>query len=145
MYSMKFKVVFLSMIAAFALAACEKKTEEAPVAPVTPAEQAAPAPAAPEDAVEPVAEAEATETDATEAEATSSTGIPECDEFIEKALACYEAKVPENMRGALIDGVNQMKSLWAQAGEAEKAATAEACKQALENSKASLQAYGCEM
>lgn len=139
---MKFKILFLALVSGFILSACDKKTETAPAPtqPATTTQQAAPAepaatsaePAAP--AAEPAVTASA-----------DSTGIPECDEYLTKVRACYETKVPEAARGAMVDGLNQMKAAWLATPADQKAALADACKQATEAAKASLQAYGCTM
>lgn len=84
---MKLNALFLVAAATLALAACkpaEKPAEEAPTAETAPAaEVTAPAaePAAPA-ATAPVAD-------------TASTGVPECDTYLEKVYACISDKVPE--------------------------------------------------
>ncbi|MGL4668589.1 MAG: hypothetical protein ACRCWR_11765 [Saezia sp.] len=136
---MKFKILLLALISAAFLSACDKKETPAP-APDTNAQQTT-QPAAP--AAEPTAPA--AEPAAAPAAAAGSTGVAECDEYLTKVMTCYETKVPEAVRGAMVDGLNQMKAAWMATPADQKGALADSCKQALEGSKASLQAYGCTL
>ena len=135
---MKFKIFFLALVSAFVLSACDKKEAAAPATPPasTMTQQAAP-----------VAEATPAETEAAEAEVADAepvaASVAECDEYFDKVMSCYETKVPEAARSALVDAMNQAKASWVAENDEEKAALAESCKQMLEASKASLQAYGC--
>ncbi|CAK7031477.1 hypothetical protein [Saezia sanguinis] len=139
---MKIKLLFLSILAAFALAACDNKSDSSTTAATsTPAPAAAPAepaaapaePAAP--AAEPAAPAE-------EPAATAdSTGVAECDEYLEKVLACYEQHIPAGQREAMVSGLDQVKAGWAQIED--KSALAEACKQAMDAAKQQFGAMGC--
>lgn len=143
---MKIKLLFLSILAAFALAACDNKSDSsttaatpAPAPAAAPAEPAAaPAePAAP--AAEPAAPAE--EPAAEPAATADSTGVAECDEYLEKVLACYEQHIPAGQREAMVSGLDQVKAGWAQVED--KAALAEVCKQAMDAAKQQFGAMGC--
>ncbi|RUS65474.1 hypothetical protein CUZ56_02931 [Saezia sanguinis] len=143
---MKIKLLFLSILAAFALAACDNKSDSSTTAATsTPAPAAAPAepaaapaePAAP--AAEPAAPAE--EPAAEPAATADSTGVAECDEYLEKVLACYEQHIPAGQREAMVSGLDQVKAGWAQIED--KSALAEACKQAMDAAKQQFGAMGC--
>lgn len=134
---MKLNALFLVAAAtlALALAACkpaEKPAEEAPTAETAPAaEVTAPAaePAAPA-ATAPVADT-----------ATASTGVPECDTYLEKVYACISDKVPEAQRAAMKQGIEQTQSGWSTV--TDKTALATQCKTAMEQAKTSFGAMGC--
>lgn len=131
---MKLKALFLVAAATLALAACkpaEKPAEEAPAAETAPAAEAAPAaePAAP------TAPAPAADT------ATASTGVPECDTYLEKVYACISDKVPEAQRAAMKQGIEQTQSGWSTV--TDKTALATQCKTAMEQAKTSFGAMGC--
>ena len=143
---MKIKLLFLSILAAFALAACDNKSDSSTTAATsTPAPAAAPAepaaapaePAAP--AAEPAAPAE--EPAAEPAATADSTGVAECDDYLEKVLACYEQHIPAGQREAMVSGLDQVKAGWAQIED--KSALAEACKQAMDAAKQQFGAMGC--
>ena len=72
-------------------------------------------------------------------------GVPECDEYIKKYLACIDSKVPEASRAQVRLGVEQMKTAWKQAAATPegKAALATGCQQATIAAKSVVQAYGC--
>jgi hypothetical protein len=131
---MKLNALFLVAAATLALAACkpaEKPAEETPTAETAPAaEVAAPAaePAAP--APTPVADT-----------ATASTGVPECDTYLEKVYACISDKVPEAQRAAMKQGIEQTQSGWSTV--TDKTALATQCKTAMEQAKTSFGAMGC--
>jgi len=87
-------------------------------------------------------------TGTTSSTATSSSdkiGIAECDDFIAKYEACTP-KVPEAGRAAYKDAMDQWRKQWKQlaANPTTKGTLASICKQAAEQQKASLKAYGCE-
>ncbi len=75
----------------------------------------------------------------------SSFGVPECDAYMEKYLACVESKVPEAVRGTMRTQIEQTKSQWKQAASTPegRAGLAAACKQASEAAGAAMKAYGC--
>lgn len=127
---MKLNALFLVAAATLALAACkpaEKPAEEAPAAEAAPAaETAAPMEAAP------VAAADT---------ANASTGVPECDTYLEKVYACISDKVPEAQRAAMKQGIEQTQSGWSTV--TDKTALAAQCKTAMEQAKTSFGAMGC--
>lgn len=77
--------------------------------------------------------------------AASGFGVPECDDYMTKYLACIDSKVPEAARAAVRQGVEQTKASWTQAAQTPqgKEGLAMACKQATEAAKAAMSAYGC--
>lgn len=121
---MKLNTVFLAAAATLALAACKPANK--------PVEDTAPA----ADAVAPLA-------DATPAANTvdAGTGVPECDQYLEKVYACISDKVPEAQRDMMKQGIEQSKSSWA--AITDKAALATQCKAAMDQAKASFGAMGC--
>ncbi|MFI5182950.1 MAG: hypothetical protein ACHQNV_01020 [Vicinamibacteria bacterium] len=72
-------------------------------------------------------------------------GVPECDSYMKKYLACIDSKVPETARGMLKQGLDQTKAAWKQAAATPqgKAGLAQACTQAEATAKQSTGAYGC--
>lgn len=72
-------------------------------------------------------------------------GVPECDAYLEKYLACVESKVPEAVRATMRAQIDQTKSQWKQAASTPEGRTglAAACKQASEAAGAAMKAYGC--
>ena len=76
-----------------------------------------------------------------------SVGVAECDEFIKKYAECVESKVPDAQRGALNDGLKKMVEGWKEAAKtpAGKEGLATGCKMAMDQTKASLSAFGCNM
>ena len=73
-------------------------------------------------------------------------GVPECDQYVKKYLACVDSKVPEAARTMVRQSLDQTKAGWKQAAATPqgKAGLASACTQADANSKQAMQAYGCE-
>jgi hypothetical protein len=73
-------------------------------------------------------------------------GVPECDNYMRKYLACVDSKVPEAARPMLKRALDQSKTAWKQAASTPqgKAGLAAACTQAESASKQSMAAYGCE-
>ncbi|WP_282271419.1 hypothetical protein [Stenotrophomonas sp. PS02298] len=122
---MKTQLLILAAIGTLALAGC-KKAET----PATDAPAAAPAAAAAE-----VTPAPATDT------VKASTGVPECDQYLEKVYACISDKVPEAQRDMMKQGIEQSRSAWA--GVTDKTELANQCKTALEQAKTSFGAMGC--
>jgi hypothetical protein len=76
---------------------------------------------------------------------TGEFGVPECDDYMRKYLACIDSKVPESARVMMRQQIDQTKASWKQAASTEqgKAALATGCRQATEAAKAAMQAYGC--
>ena len=72
-------------------------------------------------------------------------GIAECDDFIAKYDACTP-KVPVAGRAQYKDAMDQWRKQWKQhaANPNTKGTLTSICKQAAEQQKASLKAYGCE-
>jgi hypothetical protein len=72
-------------------------------------------------------------------------GVPECDDYFKKYLACIDSKVPEAARAQVRQGLDQTKAAWKQAAATPeaKAALATGCKQATETAKTAMAAYGC--
>jgi len=75
----------------------------------------------------------------------SEFGVPECDEYIKKYLACIDSKVPESARAMVRQGLDQTKASWKQAASTPegKQGLAMGCKQATETAKSAMAAYGC--
>ena len=126
---MKTQLLILAAIGTLALAGCKKAETPATDAPAaTPA--AAPATAAAE-----VTPAPATDT------VKAGTGVPECDQYLEKVYACISEKVPEALRDMMKQGIELSRSAWA--GVTDKTELANQCKTALEQAKTSFGAMGC--
>jgi hypothetical protein len=72
-------------------------------------------------------------------------GVPECDSYMQKYLACIDSKVPEAARAQLRQTLEQSKAAWEQAASTAegRAALASACTQAEAAAKQGMQAYGC--
>ncbi|HET6783134.1 MAG TPA: hypothetical protein VFH12_04795 [Pseudoxanthomonas sp.] len=132
---MKLNALFLAAAATLALAAC--KPADKPADAAAPAADTAAAPAA--DA----AAAPAADTAAAPAADTvnASTGVPECDTYLEKVYACISDKVPEAQREAMKQGIDQSKASWS--AVTDKTALAAQCKTAMEQAKTSFGAMGC--
>ena len=122
---MKFNILALAALTTLALAACKPAEEATPVADAPAVE----APAA--------TEAVAATTDTVEA----GTGVPECDQYLEKVYACISDKVPEAQRDMMKQGIEQSKSSWA--AVTDKAALAAQCKTAMDQAKTAYAAMGC--
>ncbi|HSX60847.1 MAG TPA: hypothetical protein VLF18_11660 [Tahibacter sp.] len=122
--------------AVLVLAACQKQPEPAKPA-TTPAPATAPA-------TPPPAAAPATPPPTTTA-AVDSVGVPECDNYITKYMACVSGKVPEASRAQLQASLDQMRTAWKQAAatDAGKASLAQACTAANDAAKSSMSAFGC--
>lgn len=127
---MKLNALFLAAAATLALAACKPADKPADAAPA--AEAAAPAAEAP---AAPAAEATPA------AVANASTGVPECDTYLEKVYACISDKVPEAQREAMKQGIEQSKAGWSSI--TDKTALAAQCNTAMEQAKTSFGAMGC--
>lgn len=126
---MKLNALFLAAAATLILAACKPADKAADAAaPATEATAAAPA------------------TDASAAAPTvdtvnASTGVPECDTYLEKVYACISDKMPEAQRDMMKQGIEQSKASWS--AVTDKAALAAQCKTAMDQAKASYGAMGC--
>jgi hypothetical protein len=77
--------------------------------------------------------------------AAGDFGVPECDDYMKKYIACVDSKVPDAARPAMKQSLDQVKAAWKQAASTPtgKAGLAAACTQALGVAKQSFAAYGC--
>jgi hypothetical protein len=133
---MKLNVLFVAAVAALALSAC--KPADKPADEAVPAAEATAMPAADAPASEaPAAVAPAASADTVNA----STGVPECDTYLEKVYACISDKVPEAQRDMMKQGIDQSKASWS--AVTDKTALAAQCKTAMEQAKTSFGAMGC--
>lgn len=133
----RFARPLLIATAVLALAACQKESEPAKPA-ATPAPATAPA-------TPPPAAAPAAAPAATAPVTADSVGVPECDNYITKYVACVSGKVPEASRAQLQASLDQMRAAWKQAAATPdgKASLAQACTAANDAAKSSMQAFGC--
>lgn len=126
---MKEKVLLVAALTgAIALSACSKPADK-------PADAAAPAATA--DAAKPADAPAATNV------ADGVTGVKECDDYLNKVMACFNDKIPEAQRGAMKAALEQSKSQWA--AVADKSALAAQCKSAAEQAKSAYAAFGCTL
>ena len=111
---------------ALGLAACggAKQDTAAPAKPASTTQQAAPA---------------------TTTAAVSDFGVPECDDYINKYLACIDSKVPEAGRAMVRQQLEATKAQWKQAAATPqgKQGLAMGCKAASDAAKQAMAAYGC--
>jgi hypothetical protein len=72
-------------------------------------------------------------------------GVPECDEYMKKYIACIESRVPEAGRAVLKQSLEQQKAAWKQAAATPEGrrGLAMGCTAAAEHAKTAVQAYGC--
>jgi hypothetical protein len=77
--------------------------------------------------------------------AAGDFGVPECDAYMKKYLACVEGKVPEAQRAMMRQQLDQTKMAWQQAAATPqgKAGLAMGCKQIDQQSGPAMKAYGC--
>lgn len=130
--------VGLLAVLGLGLAACGKDELSVPT-PAAPAAVTAPAAATPvAPPPPPVAPTDSTAS-------AGEVGIAECDDYLNKYEACLNGKVPEAARAALQQSLEATRDAWRQAaGNAHGAdALRNACVQARESTRSSLQAYGC--
>jgi hypothetical protein len=122
---MKFNILALAALTTLTLAACK------------PADTAATA------ADAPVVEAPATAGPAVATTDTvdAGTGVPECDQYLEKVYACISDKVPEAQREMMKQGIEQSKAGWS--ALTDKTALAAQCKTAMDQAKTAYAAMGC--
>ncbi len=75
----------------------------------------------------------------------SEFGVPECDDYLTKYLACIDSKVPEAARVSVRQSLDQTKAQWKQAAATPegKAGLAMGCKAASDAAKTAMSAYGC--
>lgn len=130
----------VALAALIVLGACDKK----PADTAAPAADAAPPAATPATTAATAAPAVPTEPAPTAAVA-DSIGVAECDDFLARYAACVDDKVPEASRAALQQSLDATRAGWKQAVAAGgKDTLAQACTTMREQSRASMQAYGCE-
>jgi hypothetical protein len=79
------------------------------------------------------------------APAAAEFGVPECDDYLKKYLACIDSKVPEAGRAMARQALDQTKASWKQAASTPqgKSGLAMGCKAATDSAKTSMAAYGC--
>lgn len=125
---MKWESAAALVAAALVTAACADSKPAAPPATTAPAATAAPATTAPAATV-----------------ASAEFGVPECDEYMTKWLACVDSKVPAEQRGLYKSAIEQSKASWKQAASTPqgKQGLAMACTQSLAATKQALAAYNC--
>jgi hypothetical protein len=72
-------------------------------------------------------------------------GVPECDDYIKKYLACVDSKVPESARAMVRQQLDQTRAQWKQAASTPegRAGLAMGCTQATQAARAAMAAYGC--
>jgi hypothetical protein len=75
--------------------------------------------------------------------AAVDTGVPECDAYLTKVMACIKDKVPAAQRKMMEDGIAQSKASWA--AVTDKTALAAQCKAASDQAKATYGAMGCTL
>lgn len=125
---MKIKQLVSGLVAVLAATtlACGGGQQSQPPATTAPAATQAAAPAAP-------------------AATTAEFGVPECDEYLTKYMACIDSKVPEAARGMVRQQLDQTKAQWKQAASTPegKQGLAMGCKAATDAARAAMQAYGC--
>lgn len=119
-----------ALVATIALAACGGGASQEQSAPQAPPATQAPA---------------ATTAAAPAATGAAEFGVPECDEYINKYVACIDSKVPEAGRAMIRQQLDQTKAQWKQAASTPegKAGLAGACKTMTETAKTAMAAYGC--
>jgi hypothetical protein len=78
--------------------------------------------------------------------AAGDFGVPECDQYMKKYIACVDSKVPDAARGMLKQQLDQTRDAWKKAaGTPEgRAGLATGCKQAEAAAKQAMAAYGCQ-
>jgi hypothetical protein len=88
---------------------------------------------------------EAPATTAAASAGAAEFGVPECDEYLSKYLACIDSKMPEAGRAMARQALDQTKAQWKQAASTPsgKAGLATGCKAAMDAAKTSMSAYGC--
>jgi hypothetical protein len=126
---MKWESAAALIAAALVTAACADSKPAAPPATTAPAATAAPATTAP----------------AATTVASSEFGVPECDEYMNKWMACVDSKVPAEHRATYKTAIEQSKTSWKQAASTPqgKQSLAMACTQQLAATKQALAAYNC--
>jgi hypothetical protein len=73
-------------------------------------------------------------------------GVPECDEFMSKYLACIDSKMPAAAIETTRDALRETVQAWKQAATTPegRAALANACKQMMDSTRQATAAMGCK-
>ena len=77
--------------------------------------------------------------------AAGDFGVPACDSYMKKYMACIDSKVPEQARAMMRQQVEQTRMQWKQAASTPQGrdGLTMACTQAEASAKQALAAYGC--
>ena len=77
--------------------------------------------------------------------AAGDFGVPACDAYMRKYVACVDSKVPEQGRAMMRQSIEQTKAAWKQAASTPQGrdGLAMACTQAETAAKQAMAAYGC--
>ena len=120
-------VLGLGMCAAFTFG-CAGESAPPPATPATTA--AAPPAAAPA---------------ASSTVADGDFGVPACDQYMRKYVACVDSKVPESSRAMMRQSLDQTKAQWKQAASTPQGRDGlkMACEQAEAAAKQAMAMYGC--
>ncbi len=119
----------LALAACVAVAACGGGASQQQSAPPAP----------------PATQAPAATVAAAPAAGAAEFGVPECDDYMTKYVACIDSKVPEAGRAMVRQSLEQTKAQWKLAASTPegKAGLAGACKTMNETAKTAMAAYGC--
>jgi hypothetical protein len=128
-FDMLLRLLPPALVVCLAAAACGGAPEKAPT--TTPPGGSAPAAAA--------------TTAAAPAIGAAEFGVPECDDYLKKYLACIDTKMPEAGRAMARQTLDQTKASWKQAASTPegKSGLAMGCKAATDSAKTSMAAFGC--
>jgi hypothetical protein len=121
----------------FACYACGGGTAAPPATSSTSSAPATPAPAASSTPAASAAPAAAASTG-------TDFGVPECDNYLKKYVACVDKLAP-TAQGAMRQALDQTRAAWKQAATTEqgKAALASTCKAASDSAAPAMKAQGC--
>ena len=77
--------------------------------------------------------------------AAGDFGVPACDQYMRKYMACIDSKVPDQGRAMMRQSLEQTKMQWKQAASTPQGrdGLATACTQAEAAAKQATAAYGC--
>jgi hypothetical protein len=77
--------------------------------------------------------------------AAGEFGVPACDSYMSKYLACIDSKVPEQARAMMRQSLEQTKVQWKQAASTPQGrdGLTMACTQAESAAKQAMSVYGC--
>ena len=77
--------------------------------------------------------------------ASGDFGVPACDQYMKKYMACIDSKVPEQARAMMRQSLEQTKMQWKQAASTPQGrdGLTMACTQAETAAKQAMAAYGC--